>query len=323
MQKKMIIVEALVGEGEIMCTGKRLADLYSEKGPVYYECDTKEKVLDALEQVINEIDEGDDVLLSLEMHGSKFGFCMPDCEGCHKESVACRHPNFLVSWKEVFPLLQGINTKTQMGLYFLSSACYGMYVDTAITILDTPPFYKSYGPTDEIPVGLLFDFNKKVVDAFFSELDIDAVVGSWNLERSADEVKYFPLSSEDLFKKVAMKYFREDLTPKRVFERMLENYEKMEQMQKNGDDVFRNFAYAIFDKKTNENFFYKRMDEFLMTKDFPSKPLERASVTFDECWPGDLEKMWEKANMDVEKWQKDNPNYTIGEFFEFLKKFYL
>ena len=324
MSKKLIIIEALVGEDEVMHTGKHLADLYLEKGAVYHECETKEKVLNALENVVNEIDDGDDVLLSLEMHGFKFGFCMPICEGCDSDAIACKFPSFLVSWKEVFPLLQKINLKSQMGLYFLSSACFGMYVDSAITILDKAPFYKSYGPTDEVPVDLLYDFNKKVTEAFFIESDIDAVVSAWNLERSVDEVKYFPLSSDALFKKVVKKYYKENLTPKRVFERLLKNSEELEQTEKNnGDEVFQNFAYAIFDKKLNEEKFYKMVDAFLMTNDFSSKKHEYASITFDECWPNDLEKMWEKANTALEEFIKINPEFKIEDFIVFLNRFHL
>lgn len=324
MSRKLIVIEALVGEDEIIHTGKHLADLYLEKGAIYHECETKENVLKVLENVVNEIDDGDDVLLSLEMHGSKFGFCMPTCAGCDPEAIACESPNFLISWKEVFPLLQKINAKSHMGLYFLSSACYGMYVDSAITILDKAPFYKSYGPTDEVPVDLLYDFNKKVADAFFVESDIDAVVNVWNSERSTGEVTYYPLSSEELFKKVVKKYYKEDLTPKKIFERLLANNEKLELMQKNnGDDVFQYFAYATFDKKENEEKFYKLMDTFLMANAFPSKKHKYISVTFDECWPNGLEKMWEEANTAIEKFAQINPNFTQEDFIEFLNKFYL
>ena len=58
MSRKLIVIEALVGEDEIIHTGKHLADLYLEKGAIYHECETKENVLKVLENVVNEIDDG-------------------------------------------------------------------------------------------------------------------------------------------------------------------------------------------------------------------------------------------------------------------------
>ena len=63
------------------------------------------------------------------------------------------------------------------------------------------------------------------------------------------------------------------------------------------EETLKNYVCMLLDKKHNESLFYKFMDRFLMTDKNSPYALEKASLSFDECWTED----WQSSYIDYMK----------------------
>lgn len=193
-----------------------------------------------------------------------------------------------MSWNEVAAYLKEINTKTEMGLHVLASSCFGLYLDTAITIKDQAPFYKSYGPNKKIEGDCIVRYNSALIRDFIEDNDLSQTIEQENSEPNKTNAVYMACDCVQLYKKVATKYYKECLLAQNVVVRGIINMSQIEVVAKERgetiEETLKNYICMLLNKEYNESLFYKFMDRFLMTDKNSPYALERASLTFDECW---------------------------------------
>lgn len=284
--KKLYIIESLREEDEK--TGKKIAGIFSTQIETKcYDCSSSSDIENTFLEIIENVNSGDEVMLSIEVHGDREGIQLSDM---------C-----LMSWNEVASFLKDINIKTEMGLYVLASSCFGQYLDTAITIKDRAPFYKSYGPDKAIEGDCIVRYNSAIIRDFIDGKDLFQTIDQENSQPNKTNTKYVACDCVQLYKKVAIKYYKENLLSQNVIVRGIINMPQIEIVAKERgetiEETLKNYVCMLLDKKHNESLFYKFMDRFLMTDKNSPYALEKASLSFDECWTED----WQSNYIDYMK----------------------
>lgn len=282
--KKLYIIESL-REGDEK-TGEKIAGIFSTQIYTrYYSCSSISDIETSFWKIMDDVAPGDEVMLSIEVHGDREGIQLSDMNQ--------------MLWNEVASFLKEVNIKTEMGLYVLASSCFGQYLDTAITIKDRAPFYKSYGPDKKIEGDCIVRYNTAIIRDFIDGKDLSQTIDQENSQPNKTNAIYVACDCVQLYKKVAIKYYKENLLSQNVIVRGIINMPQIEIVAKERgetiEETLKNYVSMLLDKKHNEDLFYKFMDHFLMTDKNSPYALEKASLSFDECW--------------TEDWQNSYNNY--------------
>ena len=271
--KKLYIIESL-REGDEK-TGKKIADIFSSLVKTYYfSCFSASSLETTFHEIENTVTAGDQVILSLEAHGDTNGMQLSDMN--------------VVAWNEVAVFLRSINAKTEMGLTVLASTCFGQYLDYSITIKNRAPFYESYGPNKKMEDDCILRYNTAIIRDFIKDGNLSQTIQWENTEPNKEGSVYVACNCVDLYKSAIVKYYKESLSCQMVVNRILFNIKQFETIiklhNKSIEELIGQYICTILDKKYNEMCFYKYMDYFLMTDKNSPYALEKATITFDECW---------------------------------------
>jgi len=288
---KLIAIESL-NDDDVLKTGASLVKNYAgnEKlEALLFECNTKAEFISNLLDIINNTNSNDEIILSLETHGSVIGLELKSKE--------------ILTWFELAPLLQEINEKSHMGLILLASACWGGYFFQAVTLSGRSPYYKFLGPNDGIHPSKIYQMNVATINALLENRDVDLVVKNKNKYFIHADVQYVYFDAGDLFRSAFTKYLKESLEPMEIARRTASHYNEFFlrslRTRQPIEKFQRSYILGLLDKSGIETSFYKQMDRFLMT-DIDKSLYEKFPMTFDECWDeSGIESIYDK-------WMKEN-----------------
>jgi hypothetical protein len=263
---KLVSIESLKSEDEK--TGQQLVEWANDNfkriiSAVNLSCRNKDDFIRILENLKGNSAANETLILSLEMHGYEHGegLCFADYSS--------------ITWSELAPYLRELNRKTQMGLIILSSVCFGSYLCLITTWECVSPFYKFFGPNNEIDPRKILKINKKIIDAILCDKDISAIVEEENKYFIHNNVKYEHFDAGEVFRKVFTDYIKQDLTPEAIKFRT-ESCSFIDYIQKEQ-------ANLLTSKEYNEDYFNRSFARFLMV-DINSNLFEKFPITFEDVW---------------------------------------
>jgi len=245
----------------------QIADFKAEHIPV----DDKAGFLKTLETIKDDCTTtGNYPILHFEIHGSsdKTGLVLKSGE--------------LVTWNELYQDLIAINSIIGNNLFITLAVCHGGYIMELIKIDNPAPYWGFIGSFDEIEVpDLLIRYNE-FYDVFLRDYDLNEAVKKLHEVNPSVPSTYRFINSEDMFKDINKKYFKENFSEEQIklrFEDELKqnNWSIKDRNLKNQYRI--KFRTELL--KTKKDYFEKHKGAFFMFDNFPDNE-KRFQVNYEE-----------------------------------------
>ncbi len=238
-----------------------------------------QKFRDEIEDLTFSINLGESIIINIECHGLD-------------DKTGLKFTDGNIYWNELYNLLYGINKKIGMKLIVLFSACHGAYFYKSVTLAKGCPFYKFFGPDNEIKGVPLLETNKKIMAKIFNYEEFDFVIECLNKMLLVDGVKFIYFDSVQLFRKAYSKYINESLALDVVKQRieshitLFESYSKLSCLNNKPHQNVKYFKKmygdGLFQKDALGVKYIEQLERFLMITDSSFFIYELFDYTFDD-----------------------------------------
>jgi len=275
---KVYVIESLDVTKEKL-TGKELYDdlLRWKESQItdfkaeYIPVDNKTDFLKTLETIKDDcLTKGQYPILHFEIHGSS------DTTGLVLKSGE------LVAWNELYQDLVALNSIIGNNLFITLAVCHGGYIMQLIKINKSAPYWGFIGSFDEIKVSDLLIRYNEFYDVFLRNYDLNEAIKKLHEANPTVLSTYHFINSEDTFKNINRKYFREKFSEEQI---KLRFEDGLKQNNLNIKDRNLENQYKIKFRtellKSKKDYFEKHKRIFFMFDNFPDNE-KRFQVKYDE-----------------------------------------